>query len=474
MSKVNSAHSTAACKIGAPVECDTIAILGGGFSGTMLAVQLLRLAKKPLHIKLIERSSGVGRGVAYGTHCAGHVLNVPAKSMSAIPDDPDHFLRKCTERQRFSGIEPDSFVPRKIYGQYVEHVLSEALCEAHPEVTFDRIAEEAIGIDVTSDDWAHIKFGSGRGLIADKVVLAIGNLPPANPPIADSGFYQSHRYFARAWSESSLRWLFGDEPVLLVGSGLTCVDTIIALREQGHRGIIHVVSRRGLMPHVHRPSAPCEPFLRAEDASKGLQWLVRRVRQEADAAMADGRDWRGVLDSIRPITRDIWVSLSLDDKKRFVRHVRPYWEAHRHRCAPGPFYTVSDMMSAGQVVLHAGRVSKYTETRHGVEVEIARRMKAGTAHITVSRVVNCTGPLSDYRQLQEPLVRDLMLQGAIKPDDLNQGLAVTPHGSLIDTKGRPSRLLSTLGPPTKGTFWETTAVAEIRVQARDLAKRLLR
>jgi uncharacterized NAD(P)/FAD-binding protein YdhS len=228
------------------------------------------------------------------------------------------------------------------------------------------------------------------------------------------------------------------------------------------------------MPYTHRPTPAVDPFLTGEDARKGLIWLMRRVRQEVATAMEEGRNWRSVIDSIRPVTRLIWVNLSIEDKGRFLRHVRPYWEAHRHRCAPAAFRTVSDMLQSGQLVLHAGRVTRYVENRDRVEAEIDRRMKAGTARISASRVINCTGPLSDYRKLQHPLMRDLMTQRAITPDALNQGLAVAANGSLIDADGKPSRLLFTLGPPTKGTFWETTAVQEIRVQAAELAKRLLK
>jgi uncharacterized NAD(P)/FAD-binding protein YdhS len=462
-----------ACRIGTVKSSATIAIIGGGFSGTMLAVHLLRGATKPLHIKMVETSPGLGRGVAFGTHFASHVLNVPASKMSAFPDDPDHFVRKAREDGRASAIDPDSFISRKIYGQYVEHNLFEALCAAHPNVTFDRIAEEAIGIDLGSDEWAHIKFNSGCGLVADKVVLAIGNLHPADPPIADSSFYHSHRYFSRAWSDSSLRWLFPDEPILLLGAGLTCIDVICALYEQGHKGVIHVVSRRGLLPHVHKACEPAEPFLTGDDAKEGINWLFRRVRHEAEVAIAQGRDWRSVIDSIRPVTQGLWRNLRLTDKRRFIRHARPYWEAHRHRCAPAPHKLVAELIGSGQVVLHAGRVRRYIESRHCVGVEIDRRIKAETDKISVNRVINCTGPLSDYRKLQQPLMKDLMVQGAIRPDDVHQGLAVTEQGRLIDADGIPSRLLYTLGPPTKGTFWESTAVPEIRQQAFDLAQYLL-
>ena len=68
-----------------------IAIIGGGFSGTALAVQLLRRSGGP--VTLIERSGAWGPGLAYGTRCDRHLLNVRAERMSLFPDDPDHFTR---------------------------------------------------------------------------------------------------------------------------------------------------------------------------------------------------------------------------------------------------------------------------------------------------------------------------------------------------------------------------------------------
>jgi uncharacterized NAD(P)/FAD-binding protein YdhS len=67
-----------------------IAIIGGGVSGSLVAAQVLRHAASPLHLLLIERSGPPGRGVAYGTQCPDHLLNVPAGRMGAFPEEPDH------------------------------------------------------------------------------------------------------------------------------------------------------------------------------------------------------------------------------------------------------------------------------------------------------------------------------------------------------------------------------------------------
>jgi uncharacterized NAD(P)/FAD-binding protein YdhS len=88
--------------------CPVIAIVGGGASGTLLAAQLLRAGAA--RVVLIERAGRLGRGVAYGTGFAGHLLNVPAASMSALPDDPDHLLRFLREHHD-PATAPTTFVP---------------------------------------------------------------------------------------------------------------------------------------------------------------------------------------------------------------------------------------------------------------------------------------------------------------------------------------------------------------------------
>jgi hypothetical protein len=80
----------------------TIAIVGGGFSGTVLAVNLLRrTAAQPTRIVLIERRAEIGRGVAYqseGYEGYPHLLNVPAARMSAQTDEPLQFAQFAQAR----------------------------------------------------------------------------------------------------------------------------------------------------------------------------------------------------------------------------------------------------------------------------------------------------------------------------------------------------------------------------------------
>jgi len=88
-------------------------------------------------------------------------------------------------------------------------------------------------------------------------------------------------------------------------------------------------------------------------------------------------------------------------------------------------------------------------------------------------IINCIGSESKFDQLDSPLVKNLLASGQIRCDDLRFGLDAVPDGTLIDSDGNPSEVLYTLGTALKGVLWESTAIPEIRVQARDLAEKLI-
>ncbi len=458
-----------------PDKCESqptsIAIVGGGFSGSMVAVHLLKNTVSPLRIKLIEPRPFVGEGIAYSTNWDCHLLNVPAGKMSAFPDHPDHFWQWLQMRELEIGkkFSQDDFVPRKLYGDYIRSILAEA--QADTGVSLEKLTDEAIALD-TSTEQASVCLRSGKSLEVDRVVLALGNFPPADPAVADSSFYQSKRYF-RFWSAPSLFSLAADEPILIIGSGLTALDAILALDRQKHQGKIYVVSRRGLLPQAHQPTTSYPPLFESEPLPTTIRSLVRRIRQEIKSAEARGDNWQSVINSLRPQTQLIWQSLAIAEKQRFLRHVRPYWESHRHRVPSAIARQIEPKVAAGQLHFLAGRIQAYNEDALGVNVSIRERCSNYIHNLRVGAVINCTGTECNYRRLQHPLIENLLNSGLIKPDALNLGLEVAANGALIDVAGEVSNLLFTLGSPQKGCLWETTAVAEIRQQAKTLAQQLL-
>jgi uncharacterized NAD(P)/FAD-binding protein YdhS len=443
----------------------TIAIIGGGFSGSMLAVALLRRGAGKINVQLIERGPVPGRGVAYGTQFEGHLLNVRAKNMSAYADVPDHLVR-WAQRHYSSSVKPDDFLPRPIYGQYISSQLSEAIGSS--PAAFRCIRDEAISVAPT-DGHTEIRLKNSPAIFADKVVLALGNFPPADLQIPGKTA-SSSRYVANPWSSNAFSTAAHDNSVLLIGSGLTGVDVTVELRARGFEGTIHLLSRRGLLPQRHA-AIPLLPFP-TENMPQTVRGLLRLIRLQVKKANELGSNWRAVVDALRPLTQRIWCSLPLTEQRRFLRHLRSYWDVHRHRIAERIADQLTLQHRSGHLQTHAGRIIDYHEHTSGVEVTYRERKTGQLKKLLVDRVVNCTGPEGDYRRVSSPLLLDLMQKQQARPDALSLGLDVVDDGAVVDTHGLPSNSLYALGPLRKGKLWESIAVPELRVQVAELASLL--
>jgi uncharacterized NAD(P)/FAD-binding protein YdhS len=255
----------------------TIAILGAGFSGSLVAAHLLKTAHRPLTIKLVERRPQAGQGVAYSTTNPRHLLNVSAGKMSAFPDESGHLLRWLNyNRTALAGFFPDgfdasSFIPRAVFGLYIQSILEEAEASAPSTVRLERVSHEAVGI-VAQEQEVQVALAGGQSITADRLVLALGNAP-AGVSTASAD------YLRHAWSWNALDGLEADAPVLVVGTGLTMVDMVISLHSRRHRGPIVALSRRGLSPLPHCSAQPYPTFLAPETAPATVRGLgTRRIR----------------------------------------------------------------------------------------------------------------------------------------------------------------------------------------------------
>ncbi|WP_284664649.1 FAD/NAD(P)-binding protein [Myxococcus sp. SDU36] len=492
-----SEHSTTYDWCVRALGCWDVAIVGGGASGTLLAVHLLRSARGPLHVALVERSARAGLGLAYSTTSPCHLLNVPAARMGAFADDPEHFLRWV--RRELPDTAPGAFISRQRYGRYLESVLREARAQAAPGVHLEVVTGDVASVEETDDGTVRVALASEGQVEARTVVLALGNALPSNPRVPDGGLYASRRYHRSPWAQDALRGVSADDDVLLIGTGLTMVDTVLSLVEQGHQGHIHALSRHGLLPHVHQETlqagatAHASPGLR--EALRALRQEVRRergdvsatgtrptpvrirailhlLRREVRRAAEAGADWRTVVDALRPVTIPLWQRLPVDERQRFLRHLRAYWDVHRHRMAPGIGETVERLRRQGRLTLQAARIQGFALEASGVEVRVRRRGQGGEEALRVQHVINCTGPEGAMTR-GHPVLCGLVETGRARSDALGMGLATDADGALLDAGGRASGRLYTLGPPRRGELWETTAVPEIRGQARELAGHLL-
>jgi uncharacterized NAD(P)/FAD-binding protein YdhS len=441
----------------------TIAIIGGGFSGSLVAVNLTRIATKPITIKLINKSSEIGRGLAYNTSVLGHLLNVPAGKISAFPEQPEHFLN-WLHNNGYEEIQASDFVPREIYGDYIQSVLQEV--KNNPFVTLEIITQdEAISLEKTENE-TKIELKSGKSLTADRVILALGNPPPTTPKSLEN--YQE--YIKNPWEIESINNLNPDDSILLIGTGLTMVDVAISLQEKGFKGQIYTISRHGLKPLSHKSVNPYPLFIDIKNAPQTIRELLHLVRKEIKLAQSQDVNWRGVIDALRPITQELWQNLPLKEQQRFLRHLKSYWEVDRHRIAQEIQEKLNILTDSDQLKFYKGRINKCTKVKDKLAVTFQERGTQKERSLLVNSIFNCTGSSGNYEN--QPLITSLQKQNLIKIHPLLLGFETAQNGAIIDSFCHISNWLYTLGPPRKGDLWETTAVPEIRVQAFNLAQEI--
>jgi uncharacterized NAD(P)/FAD-binding protein YdhS len=448
----------------------TIAVIGAGFSGTALSLWLQSSCPVGTRIYLIERGHRFAAGRAYATENPSHLLNVPAGRMSMFPDLPQDFVRWLRQQptSRLGDVVPDeqAFVPRRLFGAYLQDRLAASLSDTRAsslELVHDEVVRAEEGAEKVT-----LHLASGAKLNADIAVVASGNAHPlpVHPNVAmldAAGLWRGN-----PWTPAAFAGLAPDAPVLLVGSGLTMVDTVVALLDAGHTGPIHALSRHGLLPHRH-VSPEVAPVALPTPLPAGLAPLMRLVRSEIARSQTAGTDWRPVIDALRPFTQNLWRGLSVSERGRFLRHLRAFWDVHRHRIAPTVADRIQAALASKQLHIHAGRII-------GLDVEDARasvtfrdRITGAECSLQAACVIDCTGPGADVTQSTDPLMQTLLRAGIARPDPLRLGLDVAADGAVLTRSGAPSSRLFAIGPLTKGASWEMTAVQELRTQCRDLA-----
>ena len=455
----------------------TIAIIGGGFCGNMLAVHLLSNAKAPLHIVLINAGYPLSKGVAYSSYSHKHLLNVPAKNMSAFPDKPSHFIDWIKKHENYRVIDqsalPGMFLPRNIYGYYLKDLFENAIRKKPEGVSISFVHDEAIDIE-EKDEKAQIHFSVSPGVIADKVVLAIGNQSPDNPPLKDNSFYSSRNYFGNPWLHEAVNHLDPEKEVFILGNGLTMVDIVLGLKEKKHKGKIYSLSPNGFQILPHRVFEPYKGLIDELKPPYDLQKVISLFRTHVKKLRDLGLAGEAAVDSLRPLTQKVWQSWSKQEKERFMYHLRHMWGVARHRLPMEVHKMVQQMILDDKLEIIAGRIQSFTETERGIRVNFKRRRDQQNYEVSVGRVINCTGPLSDINKLNRPLVKNLISRNLIQADEMKLGIDATADGTILNSDGSPSKYLITIGSPLRGLLFESTAVPELRDQAKRLSEKLLK
>ena len=425
-----------------------VAVIGGGFSGTMVSAQL---ARKGIDAVLIDGSRRAGLGIAYSTRDPAHVLNVRAEVMSAWPEDLEDFVRLVEQE---GGTRRD-FVQRRQFGRYLKAILEEGMATGRLRL----VERQAISADPGEDGGWAVSIENGDVIEASGLVLAIGNQPPEPLPFGR----ESPRMINNPWGADALAAIedlaASHEDVLLVGTGLTMVDAVLSLDAAGHRGRIVGLSRRGLIPRGHAEFTPAP--VDVEDVPHGNVRALWRWLRHRGAEVG----WRAAIDALRPHSQRLWQGLPPGEQKRFARHARPWWDVHRHRIAPEVAQRLHEMVAEGRLEIVAGRLQSVQEEGDALAVAYRRRGMSRLVEARFAYMINCTGPLGTISRTRDPMLKGMLADGLARPDQLGIALDVDERSRVVGAE----RALA-MGPLTKGRYWEIIAVPDIRYQAAAVAE----
>lgn len=441
-----------------------VAIVGAGASGVLLASALVR-PPAMFDVALVDPDP-VG-GPAFGGPDEHDLLNTRVRNMSLDPRSPGGFLDWLTlHRPRDPAWTGEDFAPRRLFGDYLRHRLG-VLEGRTPGLGRTRLVREAaIAAERHQRGW-RLRLASGARLEAQVLVLATGLARP-RPLIFHGregveGFVQDD-----PWDQGALRGLHPGGDIVLVGAGLTALDVACTLWRRDPALKVVAVSRHGLLPRIHASPKAGAPALKPPYPTTARE-LYAKLRAAAEFVEGDASLRHGVFLGLRRIGAAVWAGLPPEERAMFLRHFRRYWEVERQRVPPAQAEVVNQAIADGRLEIVRGRLAEAKPLPSGLEARVAILSSAGPRALTVRRVINCSGPEPDPFRSRNPLLLDLLAQGAAAADPLGLGLHVDQDGAVLGAGRAPSAGLFALGPPTLGRFYEVTQVAEIRAQAQRLA-----
>ncbi len=449
-----------------------IVIVGGGFSGTALAIHLARYGSAGLDVTLIEPRPAPGRGVAYGSVDPSHRINVPATRMylsAAEEGDFDRWFRASPAFTDDPGAlwhDGSVYPQRAQFGAWVGEQFRQAAEASPARVRFVQSKAVALqqGEIITAD---------GRHFPADDLVLAISHPPPALPSLLKP-FRHSPAVIADPWQAGALAGIAPDDRVAIIGSGLTMSDVVASLHRQGHRGNIVAFSRRGLLPRPNLSGS--YPLLTLDydrpQPATARGWL-RRIRQEVAAAAAQQLPWQLILDDIRRHGQQVWQQLPLKEQQRFLRYLRPWWDVHRYRIAPQINAVLEQWQASGQLQVRAARLIAVTGDDHSLTLTLRSR-RAAEQQLTVDKLIVTTGPAHGSLLSSDALLQQLTAAGLICADPLGLGILVNAQSQALNARGETSSRLYVAGPAARARFGELMGLPQVADHAEALARYLLR
>ena len=445
-----------------------VAVIGGGAAGAAVFGELLaRFDAGTIH--WIVGPQSPGRGVAYATSDDRHLLNVHAANMGVFQEHGDDFIRHASKQ--LGQVKGTDFLPRRLFGDFIQAQVGARIDAArragrsfriHPESAQEimRRGEGGYAVRLTGERWIDVS----------DVILAVGALAQrplrtVTPVALDSGAYDLDPWRLDRQAQVPRR-------VIVIGTGLTAVDTLLSASVRWPHAELVAVSRHGLWPFSHS-ALPLAAYARQQQlnqallACRGAAPMLRLVRKALDS----DADWRSVIDGMRPINARLWQGMDNHQRRQFLRHVRWIWEASRHRMAPASGQLIQQLQEDGRLRVHAARVLE-VDGSGPLRVTLRERANQLVSTLEADRVIQATGLDTAVAFGEYALLFQLLRDGLAVADPLQLGVQALADGQLRDASGQPQPGLHAIGSLLRGALWECTAMPEIRAAAHELAVRL--
>lgn len=454
-----------------------VGILGGGLSGATVAIHLARQATVPLEIVVVEPRAQLGAGLAYSTDEPAHRINVPASKMDILGDAPGHFeawalaqgeIDKDPGARHRHGEQEDLYPQRAVFGRHVAALVQVETARAG--VMLQHVRATA-SYQIENGD-AHLWLGTERAPDFDALVIA--TTPGARQiPGLLAGVATRPGFIADPFDAQALNRIGQNDRVLIIGTGLSMADAVASLEARGHLGPILAVSRRGLLPGEQAEpwGEPVGEF--TEPPVRRASELVHRIRQELTAAQARGIPWQNVIDAVRTQNLVIWSQLSVEERRRLLRHARPYWDSHRFRLAPQVAAILKRRLHDGTLGIKRARLASVSKAGNGFAVAFTEATRGGQVEAAqFDHIILATGAEQDNSLTDHPVIAPLLGMGHVSRDPSGLGLAVDEDGRAIGRTGGRSHALHIAGPLTRGALGELVGAPQIAPQAARIAQNI--
>lgn len=457
-----------------------IGIIGGGFCGMMTATRLVENATIPLEIVLIEPNPEIGKGIAYQSYSDQHLLNVITSKMSAYDENPNHFLDWVMSQDPYRSEDREllsrAFLPRNLFGKYLSDIWKNTLQLAELKKINIKIIQDVVSDFDIEENSITIFTKKNQEIKVDYGILATGNSLPRNPKIKNINFYkEKSNYHQNPWGLESIKNSKKEQKVLIIGNGLTMVDTVFGLMEDGFSGKIISLSPNGFHLLPHRGNGIVYTKL-LEEISENLSLndFAKTIIKHIRIVRKYGLSAEPVIDSLRPMTQKFWISFSEDQKKKFLSRFRYLWNIARHRIPLHSHDKIQQYRTSGILQPITGKLIDFTQKGNGIEVTYFDKKQNKEHHVLVDRVINCTGPESDFSKLENSFIKNKINEGLLVQDSFKLGLGShLENFNLKNKEGIVYPHFFTVGSLLKGELWESTAVGDIRIHPKKIAENIL-